>query len=104
MVGQGKKPMKLLILGAASFTGRELVNLALAQGHAVTAFVRKPEESDQKKGPEDRRAALVAHQEPPELCSEKAPSWPPTIPLASASVVLASAVAPAPTGAQARPA
>ena len=36
--------MKLLILGAAGLTGRELVNLALAPGHAVTAFERKPEE------------------------------------------------------------
>jgi hypothetical protein len=43
MFGQGKKPMKLLILGVAGLTWRELVNLALAQGHAVTAFVRKPE-------------------------------------------------------------
>jgi putative NADH-flavin reductase len=35
--------VKLLILGAAGLTGRELVAQALAQGHEVTAFVRRPE-------------------------------------------------------------
>lgn len=34
--------MKLLIFGATGGTGRQLVEQALAQGHEVTAFVRKP--------------------------------------------------------------
>jgi putative NADH-flavin reductase len=34
--------MKLLIFGASGKTGRQLVEQALAQGHAVTAFVRNP--------------------------------------------------------------
>ncbi len=34
--------MKLLILGATGHIGRELVDLALARGHVVTAYVRSP--------------------------------------------------------------
>lgn len=34
--------MKLLIFGASGATGRVLVSAALANGHAVTAFVRTP--------------------------------------------------------------
>lgn len=34
--------MKLIIFGASGKTGRQLVEQALAQGHAVTAFVRNP--------------------------------------------------------------
>lgn len=34
--------MHLLILGATGHIGRELVDLALARGHAVTAYVRTP--------------------------------------------------------------
>ena len=34
--------MNLLIIGATGGTGRALVEQALAQGHAVTAFVRNP--------------------------------------------------------------
>jgi putative NADH-flavin reductase len=34
--------MKLLIFGASGATGRALVSAALAEGHAVTAFVRTP--------------------------------------------------------------
>jgi uncharacterized protein YbjT (DUF2867 family) len=34
--------MKLLILGATGRIGRELVDLALARGHLVTAYVRTP--------------------------------------------------------------
>ena len=34
--------MKLLIFGATGTIGRQLVEQALAQGHAVTAFVRDP--------------------------------------------------------------
>jgi putative NADH-flavin reductase len=34
--------MKLLIFGASGKTGRELVKQGLAQGHAITAFVRDP--------------------------------------------------------------
>ena len=35
--------MRLLILGATGRTGSEVVDLALARGHEVTAFVRSPE-------------------------------------------------------------
>lgn len=35
--------MNLLIFGATGGTGRQLVDQALAQGHTVTAFVRRPE-------------------------------------------------------------
>lgn len=35
--------MKLIIFGATGGTGRQLVDQALAQGHQVTAFVRRPE-------------------------------------------------------------
>jgi putative NADH-flavin reductase len=35
--------MNLLILGATGRTGRELVRVALARGHQVTAYVRSPE-------------------------------------------------------------
>jgi putative NADH-flavin reductase len=38
---EGKK-MKLLIFGATGGTGRKLVELALEQGHKVTAFARNP--------------------------------------------------------------
>src|SRR5215469_16411903 len=38
--------MKLLILGATGGTGRQLLEQALAQGHAVTAFVRNPAKID----------------------------------------------------------
>ena len=34
--------MRVLMLGASGGTGRELVSQALARGHEVTAFVRKP--------------------------------------------------------------
>ncbi|HET7540646.1 MAG TPA: NAD(P)H-binding protein [Polyangiaceae bacterium] len=34
--------MKLLILGATGHIGRELVDLALARGHIITAYVRNP--------------------------------------------------------------
>jgi uncharacterized protein YbjT (DUF2867 family) len=34
--------MKLLIFGTTGGTGRQLVELALAQGHVVTAFARNP--------------------------------------------------------------
>ncbi len=34
--------MRLLILGATGKTGTRLIDLALARGHAVTAFVRSP--------------------------------------------------------------
>ena len=35
--------MKLFVIGATGRTGREIVELALARGHHVTAFVRSPE-------------------------------------------------------------
>jgi len=34
--------MKLIVFGASGKTGNEIVKLALAQGHKVTAFVRDP--------------------------------------------------------------
>lgn len=34
--------MKITILGATGQTGQHLVNLALQQGHTVTAVVRNP--------------------------------------------------------------
>jgi uncharacterized protein YbjT (DUF2867 family) len=34
--------LRILVVGATGGTGRELVRQALAQGHQVTAFVRKP--------------------------------------------------------------
>ena len=34
--------MKLIVFGATGGTGQHLVKQALAQGHAVTAFVRNP--------------------------------------------------------------
>jgi uncharacterized protein YbjT (DUF2867 family) len=34
--------MKLAIFGATGGTGRQLVEQALADGHQVTAFVRRP--------------------------------------------------------------
>jgi len=40
--------MKLLIFGATGSIGRQLVEQALAQGHAVTAFVRNPAKLDLK--------------------------------------------------------
>jgi putative NADH-flavin reductase len=40
--------MKLLIFGATGGTGRQLVELALAQGHTVTAFARNPTKLDLK--------------------------------------------------------
>src|SRR5258708_726472 len=35
--------MKLVVLGATGHTGREIVDLALARGHEVTAYVRSPQ-------------------------------------------------------------
>ncbi len=35
--------MRLFILGATGHTGTQLIDLALARGHEVTAFVRSPE-------------------------------------------------------------
>lgn len=35
--------MRILILGATGRTGRELVELGLARGHTLTAFVRSPD-------------------------------------------------------------
>jgi putative NADH-flavin reductase len=46
--------MRLFLLGATGRTGAELVDLALARGHEVTAFVRSP----QKLGP-DRPLNIV---------------------------------------------
>jgi putative NADH-flavin reductase len=38
--------MKLLVFGSTGGAGRQLVEQALAQGHAVTAFARNPEKLD----------------------------------------------------------
>src|SRR5215469_15265263 len=35
--------MKVLVFGASGGTGHELVEQGLARGHAITAFVRRPE-------------------------------------------------------------
>jgi putative NADH-flavin reductase len=35
--------MRILVLGATGRTGREVVDLALARGHVVTAYVRSPQ-------------------------------------------------------------
>ena len=42
IVGTGKRPERILIVGATGGTGRELVTQALERGYAVTAFVRNP--------------------------------------------------------------
>ncbi|MEM7532887.1 MAG: SDR family oxidoreductase [Chloroflexota bacterium] len=42
--------MKILIFGATGSIGRELVKQALAQGYAVTAFVRDPAKMEIKHG------------------------------------------------------
>ncbi|MFN2570760.1 MAG: NAD(P)-dependent oxidoreductase [Gemmatimonadales bacterium] len=47
--------MRLFILGATGRTGRELVDIALARGHQVTAFVRSPAKITRR----DPRLALV---------------------------------------------
>jgi len=39
----GLTGMKLFVLGATGRTGSEIVELALARGHEVTAFVRSPQ-------------------------------------------------------------
>jgi putative NADH-flavin reductase len=40
--------MRLFIVGATGHTGRELIDVALARGHEVTAFVRSPDKVAQK--------------------------------------------------------
>src|SRR6185436_21046306 len=42
--GDGRRPMKLSVLGAAGATGIPLVEQALATGHRVTALVRSGQE------------------------------------------------------------
>jgi putative NADH-flavin reductase len=42
--------MRIFIIGATGHTGTELVDLALARGHAVTAFVRSPAKLAAKAG------------------------------------------------------
>jgi len=41
--------MKLLILGATGHIGRELLDLALARGHLVTAYVRTPQKLERRE-------------------------------------------------------
>jgi putative NADH-flavin reductase len=59
--------MKLFLLGATGRTGTELVDLALARGHEVTAFVRSPGKLDPARplrvvrgDPRDREALAAA--------------------------------------------
>jgi putative NADH-flavin reductase len=40
--------MRLFVLGATGRTGAQVVDLALARGHSVTAFVRSPEKLTQR--------------------------------------------------------
>jgi putative NADH-flavin reductase len=47
--------MRLFILGATGRTGVELLDLALARGHSVTAFVRSPDKIARR----DTRLAIV---------------------------------------------
>lgn len=42
--------MRLFILGATGRTGRELIEIALARGHQVTAFVRSPAKIGRRDG------------------------------------------------------
>jgi putative NADH-flavin reductase len=42
--------MRLFVLGATGRTGLEFLDLALARGHAVTAFVRSPDKIVQRSG------------------------------------------------------
>ncbi len=42
MLSDNERPVKLFILGATGRTGSQIVEQALARGHAVTAFVRSP--------------------------------------------------------------
>jgi len=51
----GGNTMRLFVLGATGRTGVELLDLALARGHAVTAFVRSPRKIMRR----DERLAVV---------------------------------------------
>ena len=42
--------MRLFVIGANGRTGREILDLARARGHEVTAFVRSPEKLEQMPG------------------------------------------------------
>jgi putative NADH-flavin reductase len=67
----GLAGMKLFVLGATGKTGSEIVSLALARGHQVTAFVRSPEKlspagsltivKGDPRDPENMAAALRGH-------------------------------------------
>lgn len=46
---------KMLVLGATGKTGKELIDIALARGHEVTAFVRSPAKIARR----DQRLAVV---------------------------------------------
>lgn len=46
----GLKGMRLFVIGANGRTGREILDLARARGHEVTAFVRSPEKLEQMPG------------------------------------------------------
>ncbi len=63
--------MKLFVLGATGKTGSEIMRLALARGHEVTAFVRSPQKLSpagsltivrgDPRNPENMAAALPGH-------------------------------------------
>ena len=55
--------MRVVILGATGGTGMELIKQSLAAGHAVTAFVRKPEPLRTFYGRIDLRTGDLLHKE-----------------------------------------
>jgi putative NADH-flavin reductase len=67
----GLSDMKLFLLGATGKTGSEIMSLALARGHEVTAFVRSPQKLSPARSltivrgdprdPESAAAALPGH-------------------------------------------
>jgi putative NADH-flavin reductase len=61
----GLKSMKLFVLGATGKTGTQIVDLALARGHEVTAFVRSP----QKLKPAKSLAVVQGDPHRPEAIS-----------------------------------
>lgn len=51
--------MKILVIGASGRTGRETVDRAVAEGHAVTALVRRPEAVAARPGVEVARGDVL---------------------------------------------
>lgn len=76
--------MKLVVFGATGGTGRQLVDLALAQGHRVTAFARDPAKLDRPRpgltvvpGDVTQAGAVSPAVEGQDavLCAIGAPAW-----------------------------